>query len=266
MLIEIGLENFSPIQVSTIRVIVAFLCLLPFGWSKLKQLSKSDLYWIFLSGFLGSLLPATLFSLAQSKIDSSISAILGGLTPVFTLIIGLIVFKQKVRWIHVLGVSLCFAGASFLAFKNMNVEGFVWWPALAVCGATICYAINVNLLKYRMKHVDSMVLSSVSMYLVGPLAAFIILQTDVLTLDYQDYEVKKSLAALVFLGATSTALGLLLFNKLLKHASPLLASSITYLIPIVAVTFGYFYGEVITIIHFVSMIFVLAGIYLVTRK
>ena len=266
VLIEIGLEGFTPVQVGASRIFVAYLCLLPFSFKGLRALNKSDLYLILFSGFLGSLLPATFFSFAQANIDSSISAILGGLTPVFTLLIGVVVFKQPVRILHVFGVVLCFGGASALVLKDISAEGFSWVPALFVCGATICYAINVNLLKYKLKEVKPIMLSSVSMFLVGPIAAVLLYRSGVLSIDYSLPHIQKSLSALIFLGVSSTALGLVLFNILLKRATPLLASSITYLIPVVAISLGYLYGESISITHFFSLILILSGIYLVTRK
>lgn len=266
MLISIGLEAFTPMQVGTIRIVVAAVCLMPFGLKHLNSLPKADILVLAVSGFLGSLLPALLFSFAQSKIDSSVSAILGGLTPVFTMLIGTVIFKQAVKSIHVVGVALCFVGASSLVLKDFSIQTFQWMPALCICGATMCYAINVNLIKYRMKHVKPLALSSVSMFVVGPLAAIVLFQTPVLELDFTDAGVLKSAFALLFLGITSTALGLLLFNNLLKVASPLFASSITYLIPIVALSLGYLYGETITLNHFLSLILILSGIYLITRK
>ena len=111
-----------------------------------------------------------------------------------------------------------------------------------------------------------MIISSVSLLFVGPVCVWLFWKTNIIDIDISTMQAKESLYALVLLGSSSTALALVLFNKLVKYASPVLASSVTYTIPLVALGWGYLDGEVLTSVHLGSLILVLSGVYLITRS
>jgi len=63
----------------------------------------------------------------------------------------------------------------------------------------------------------------------------------------------------------STAVATILFNKLVKIATPMFASSVTYLMPIVVVMWGVLDGELLNTGHFIGMAAILGGVYLANR-
>lgn len=266
ILIKKGLLTFSAEQVVAIRIFVAFLVLFPFAIKSLLSVSKKEFLLLLFSGLLGSFLPAYLFALAQTKVDSGFTSILGGLTPVFTFLIGIFIYRQAFVFVQVLGIIIAFLGASLLIGASFDYHEFEWLPSILIVLATMCYAINLNLVKHKMKSLSPMIISSVSLLFVGPVCVWLFWKTNIIDIDISTMQAKESLYALVLLGSSSTALALVLFNKLVKYASPVLASSVTYTIPLVALGWGYLDGEVLTSVHLGSLILVLSGVYLITRS
>jgi drug/metabolite transporter (DMT)-like permease len=91
-----GMEILSPYQLASIRIISAGLVMLPWIRTAYRAVPKKAIPALILSGFLGTLFPAYLFCIAQTKIDSSIAGILNALTPIFTLAIGMVFFNLRV--------------------------------------------------------------------------------------------------------------------------------------------------------------------------
>jgi len=74
-----------------------------------------------------------------------------------------------------------------------------------------------------------------------------------------------SLMYVIILAAFGTAISTVLFNKLIKASDALFASSVTYLIPIVAITWGLADKETLSPIHFVGLAGALIGVYLINK-
>jgi drug/metabolite transporter (DMT)-like permease len=81
-----GLESFSFFQIASLRVFITFICLLPIALRNISKLNKENIAGIAVIGFLGNGIPAILFPMAQTKIDSSLAGMLNSLSPVFTLL------------------------------------------------------------------------------------------------------------------------------------------------------------------------------------
>src|SRR5437868_3209076 len=96
ILIKYALKSFTPVQLASLRVTVAFVALLPFlfVW-QLKNLTTRQWMYVMLAGVFGSALPSILFAVAQTKISSSLASILNALTPLSTLLIGVLLFSDK---------------------------------------------------------------------------------------------------------------------------------------------------------------------------
>src|SRR6185503_18929003 len=84
----------TPYQVATLRILSAGLVLIPVAIKHLKKIPPHKLGYVLLSGLLGSFIPAFLFCLAETKIDSSLAGFLNALTPIFTIVIGMLFFQQ----------------------------------------------------------------------------------------------------------------------------------------------------------------------------
>ncbi len=269
ILMKRGLVIFSPDEVGALRVSAACIFLLPFALVKIKDVPREQYWKLFASGMMGIFIPAFLFATAQTRIDSSVAGIMNSLTPIFTLIIGAILFHQKIKMVSVIGFLLSLGGTVLLILSRSGGQlgGFNFFALLIVI-ACVFYGCNVNFLKYQIQSsLGSMTITSVALLFIGPLAITYLF-------GFTDFTAKLSetpgawtaFGYIVFLGIMSTAIATLLFTKLIKISSPIFASSVTYIMPIVAVMWGVLDGERLYLGHYIGMIAVIGGVYLANRK
>jgi drug/metabolite transporter (DMT)-like permease len=268
ILIKRSLEYFSAIEVGALRVVITFLTLLPFALRKLKQISRNDFYWLSLSGVMGSLLPAFLFSIAQTGIDSATAGLLNSLTPLFTLIAGFLLFGLKPRLINVLGVFTGLAGAiGLISISGGNAFSFNLKYSSLIILATVFYAINVNLIKAKLRHIDSLTITSMTFFVAGIIASVILFtSTNIVSQFANDPKALRGLLYIAILAVVGTALAMIAFNTLIKITSPIFASSVTYLIPIVALLWGIADGEYFSLKHLLWIAMIIGGVLLVNKK
>ena len=171
ILIKKGLTVFSATQVSAIRILSASIFMLPFAYAWMKRVAKRYYFLIFISGFIGSLIPAFLFAIAQTRLDSAVTGMINSLTPVFVILIGFIFYRQKITGIMIVGLLLAFTGTTLLMFYGSDEEHKINYFALFVVAATILYGANVNILKFNLSDMNAIAISSISLVFVGPLAA-----------------------------------------------------------------------------------------------
>ena len=171
ILMKIGLKTFSSNQAAAIRIALAFIVLLPYSIKNLKKLLRKDILSLLVAGFIGSFIPAFLFTKAQTKIDSSMAGMLNSLTPVFTLIVGFLFLQIKFKWIQIIGLIMGLLGAVGLilsgnGFSSVNFNSY----ALLIVLATTFYAININQIKARLSHLTGVQITSLSFFFIGPVA------------------------------------------------------------------------------------------------
>lgn len=268
ILMKKGLRSYSHDQVAALRIFISFLAFLPFGIKNLKKVSKENIYSLLIVGFIGSTIPAFLFTKAQTNIDSALAGILNSITPLFTLIIGLIFYKSTAKLINAVGIFLGLIGALGLIIhtsSDSNILGNVNYYGLYVVLATICYGINVNQVKYKIKGLNGLELTSMAFMFVGPFAGIYLLFTDFsFALSTNDYML--NLGYIAILAVIGTVMALVIFNTLIQYTSALFGASVTYIIPIFAIAWGIFDGEKITIIQFLWIGLILTGVYLVNKR
>jgi drug/metabolite transporter (DMT)-like permease len=267
ILMKRGLDAFSPAQVAAIRMSVAFICLFPFVIGRFKTIPRSKWKYIILVGILGNGIPAILFTTAETKIPSSIAGMLNSLTPVFTLIVGVLFYKYKPGILKVTGILLGFAGAAIIMLYNPK-GGFdkTTYYSLLIILACILYAIDTFIPNYHLNGLKSIDIAGFALFFVGLFAAGFLFTTDFTQRLTSVPGAWKSLASAALLGAFGTAVAQSLFNKMLKISSPLFSASVTYCIPFVALIWGLLDKEKLTALHIAGFLTVLAGIFLVSRK
>ncbi|KAF0128394.1 MAG: hypothetical protein FD155_3266 [Bacteroidetes bacterium] len=268
ILIKRGLEHFSAVEVGALRVVITFLSLLPFALLALKKIQKKDLLWLGISGIVGSLIPAFLFAIAQTGIDSATAGLLNSLTPLFTLIIGYFLFGLAAGKRNVLGVFVGLIGAIGLIYVSggNNFSFNLKYSSLIVL-ATVFYAINVNLIKAKLKHISSLNITSLTFFIAGIIASFILFgATDVVSQLKTDPGALKGLFFISILAVVGTAAAMIAFNYLIKISSPIFASSVTYLIPLIAMAWGFTDGEYFSLWHAVWTLMIIGGVILVNSK
>jgi drug/metabolite transporter (DMT)-like permease len=268
ILMKRGLTVFSAGEVGAIRVVSASLFLIPFAISRLNELKREHYLKLFFSGLMGIFFPAFLFATAQTRMDSAITGILNSLTPMFTLIIGALVFGQKFKTQSLIGIVIGLIGTVILIVSRTGGQfGGVNIFALFVIAACVCYGINVNYVKVKLPDLKALTLTSGALMLIGPPALIYLLGfTDFTTKLSLNPDAYKALGYVVLLGIMSTSIATILFTRLIKISTPLFASSITYLIPIVAVMWGVLDNESLFVGHFIGMALIIGGVYLANRK
>lgn len=267
ILMKKGLAVFLPGQVGAIRVSAAAIVLLPFALTRFREIPSSGRTKLFLSGMMGIFIPAFLFATAQRHMESAITGILNSLTPIFTLLVGVLLFQQRIQLRSVLGIVIGFAGSLMLILYHAggSLSGINLFAILIII-ACMCYGFNVNFVKFKLTGISALTLTSVALMMIGPFALIYLFGfTDFLT-RMQAPGAWTALGFLVLLGTMSTSVATILFNKLIKISTPLFASSSTYLIPIVAVFWGILDKEVLGIGHLAGMMTIIAGVYLANRK
>ncbi len=267
ILIKRGLEVFSPAVVGSLRVTITFLILMPFAFSRIGKMKSKDLMWLGISGFIGNLLPAFLFAKAQTGINSSTAGLLNSLTPLFTLLVGLSLFGMKTRWINVLGVIIGLLGAAGMISQSggHSFEFNISYASYIIL-ATVFYAINVNLIKTKLSHIDSLGITSLTFSLVGiPALAILLFGTD-FTSQITQPGAMQGLGYIAILAIVGTGIAMIAFNVLIKITSALFASSVTYLIPVVAILWGIADSEQFEPEYIVWIGMIIGGVILVNRK
>jgi drug/metabolite transporter (DMT)-like permease len=267
-----GMERLTPFQLAALRIIFSGLVLLPVAIKKFKTIPKNKILTIFLSGLLGSLIPAFLFCIAETKIDSSLAGSLNSLTPVFVLIVGVLFFNSKVSTIKVLGICLSFLGSILLILSHNNEsKNFDLLFLSFIIFATILYGLNVNMVGKYLSGIPSLDIAAVALSTNAIPAFFILLfvkgKTG-LSFFADDFLGKDMLIACGYtfiLGVLGTAFASVIFYMLMKRAGMIFASMVTYAIPFVAVGWGIYFGETVGWKQVACLVIILAGVYLANK-
>ena len=268
ILMKKGLVAFAPGEVAAIRITVAGIILLPLALMKLKEISSKHPPKLFLTGMMGVFIPAFLFTSAQKHIDSSVAGILNTLSPLWTMIMGALFFKIVFRRASVLGVLIGLAGTVLLMVSHSGgqITGFNLYGLLIVV-ACMFYGLNLNFIKFNLPDVRTLTLTSISITLTAPLAAIYLFGfTDFIEKLTTVPGAWTAFGYVALLATMSTVVAGFIFNKLVKMTTPLFASTVTYILPIVSVMWGVLDGEKLFLSHFIGMAAILGGVYLANRK
>lgn len=266
ILIKRGLVGLTAIQVGSFRIIFAALFLLIVGFKSLGKISRRQWKFVAVTSFFGTFTPAFLFAIAETEVDSSIVAILNSLTPLNTLVLGILIFGIQFQKRQVLGVFIGLLGCLLLVLSGDSVGGTQnYLYVLLVVIATLSYAINVNLIKKYLSDLNSLSITTGN-FAILLIPALIILSTTDFSQRMHIQEAQHSILFVMILGVLGTGIANVLFFKLIQISSPVFATSVTYLIPIVAFFWGLLDNEMLTPIQFFGAFIILIGVYLSAKK
>lgn len=267
ILIKKGLTGLTPIQLGSLRVIVTTIIIAPIGYQKIKHIPRQKMKWVALSAFVGSFFPAYLFAFAETEISSSITAVMVSLTPLFTLLISVFVFGEELLKKQVFGVLIGFTGIIVLINNELFASSFNILYIMFIVLAAFCYAINANVLKYKLSNIPALGIVFMS-FLFMFIPAFIILCFS--SFPFSDFAsdplIIESIIYIVILALFGTAIAKVLYIKLLAISTPVFSVSTTYLMPVVAIFWGLLDGEEFKLTQFTGTAIILLGVYLVTKK
>jgi drug/metabolite transporter (DMT)-like permease len=268
ILMKRGMDVYSSEEVAALRIFIAFLFLSPLIFRHVKKPLLKHWKSFLGMGVLGNFIPAFLFTKAETGISSSLTGMLNSLTPLFTLLLGVLLFKTKTRWVNALGIMIGFAGAIGLLTvgKSEDMDNnllFGFYVVLAI----VCYALSVNIIKKGLNEVNSVTATVWAMLFIGPIAGIYLFGfTDFVNKISTHPAAMSGLGYISILAIFGTALSVIVFNVLIRNTNALFASSVTYLIPVVAMGWGVLDGENVQMLHYLWIILILLGVYLVNKK
>lgn len=268
ILMKKGLESFQPIQIAAYRMFSAGIVLLPIFIFWFDKAKKKNYKWFFLSGLLGNALPAFMFSYAQTRLSSSLAGTLNALTPLFALLIGIVVFKLPMSFWKITGVLLGFGGALLLILMRPGdtaLSGDLGYVMLLVLAAFF-YGINVNIIKEKLSESRPMVVAAFPIVFMAIPATFILFFNGFFQSLHFSGNQLQSLGYLTLLSVFGTALSLIAFNRLIQMTNAVFASYTTYLMPIVALLWGVADGEEVNLWQILGLISILIGVLVVNRS
>ncbi|MBK7308346.1 MAG: DMT family transporter [Chitinophagaceae bacterium] len=262
-----GLLHLSAFQVASLRIIFSGIVLFPAAIRHFKSIPKDKVLIIFLSGVLGSLLPAYLFCVAEMGIDGALAGTLNSLTPIFVIITGALFFSSKTSTNKILGICIAFTGSILLLLSKGNMQEsqnlvYVSYVVLA----TIFYGFNVNMVHKHLHHIGPIQIASVALTLNAIPALIVLYFTGYFNLPLSDPGILYSTGHAALLGILGTAIASIIFYVLIKRAGAVFSSMVTYGIPIVANFWGIIYGEEVGLKQFGCLALILLGVYLANRK
>lgn len=268
ILIKKGLIGMTPWQLGGYRLVISSIFIFLIGFKSLKGLNKKDWKWLSISGFLGSFFPSFLFAYAELEVDSSVTSALNSLVPINTVLLGYFIFKIKSSRFQLLGVVIGFFGALLLIAEgaelnpnqDYNYSGFILL-------ATVMYAANVNIIKRFLNEVSPLAIATANFIVIFIPSLLVLFFSKALHSEtIQRPEFSFSMLCIVILSIFGTALAKILFNTLIQISTPVFASSVTYLMPFVALLWGIMDSEIFNLKQVLSLLIILSGIYLVNRK
>lgn len=266
ILIKKGLVGLTPFQLGSLRIIFAAVFLLAIGFKSLKTIKQYQWKFIVLSAVVGTLLPVYLFSVAQTEISSSVSSILNSLTPLNTLILGALVFGLQFKRSQIVGVVIGLFGSALLILNGaVNHPEQNYYYAILVLIASIGYATNVNLIKKYLSDLSPLAITTGNFLILLFPAIGILFFTDFFNVIHEA-SVQHSALFIIVLGVLGTGIANILFFKLIQMSSPVFATSVTYLIPVVAFFWGLIDNEMLTMVQLFGASIILLGVYLSSKK
>lgn len=260
-----GEPALTPMQLASARLFIAWVVLSPLLF---RHASLLRAHWKPLLGtaLAGNGIPAFLFAFAQSRIDSSLAGMLNTLSPLFTLLVGVLLFGVRTRFINVMGVLLGLFGALGTIYFRQAGGAPVWtvYAVLPILGA-VCYGFSGNIVKSGLYMVPATAISVLAISIVGPMGLVGIFLTDLPGTLATVPHAWSALGYVAILAAFGTGISLILWNMLIKLTSAVWAASVTYIMPVVAIGWGLLDGETLLPMQLVMVGVIMLGVYLVNK-
>lgn len=267
ILIKKSLEHFTPYEVGALRVLIAGIVLLPLAILNIKKFPRKHLKWLIIAAVTGNFIPMFLFPIAETQISSSIAGIINSMMPIFVIIVGTLFWKFSTSKRQLIGVAISFSGACILALSGGESGELKLIPIVLLLLATLCYAISTTTVKSKLHEIPAKILSAF-------VFSFVLILPSLITLVFSGFfnnlQVNENLfVGLGFVSLLSifgTGLAMMLNYRLLSISTPLFASTVTLLMPVVAVIWGILDGEKLTPMQGLGGVVILAGLIFLRAK
>ena len=267
ILIKKSLNHFNPYEVGALRVLIAGILLLPMAIMNIKKFPKKYFKWLLLAAITGNFIPMFLFPIAEMDVSSSIAGIVNSMLPIFIIIVGSLLWKSSTTKRQLIGVAISFSGACILAFSGGKGGELKLIPILLLLIATLCYAISLTTVKSKLTNIPAKILSAYvfSFVLIVPSIVALVFAGFFNNL-HPDESLFIGLGYVSLLSVFGTGLAMMLNYRLLNISTPLFSSTVTLLMPIVAVIWGVLDGEKLTLLQGFGGVIILSGLIFLRAK
>lgn len=205
--------------------------------------------------------PFTLFPLAEQHINSAVTGMLNGSTPIFAAVAAGAIARRLPRRTRVIGLAVGLAGVVLISFGQGGEGDNAWLGIVMVLAASACYGVAANVAVPLQQRYGSLPL----MARMLALAALWTLPGGLVSAGDSAWEVGPTVS-IVIIGALGTGAAFVIMGTLVGSVGATRASLITYLIPVVALVLGMaFKGDEVTWLAVVGVGLVIAGAALASR-
>jgi drug/metabolite transporter (DMT)-like permease len=266
--IKLALEGLSPVQLVLVRLALGAAVLVVVVRVRRMRLPGDRATWLHLTvaALVANAVPYLLFAIGERTVSSSLAGALNATTPLWTLVIGILArTERQITARRVAGLLVGFAGALvILAPWNAPSHGAVA-GALACLGAAASYGLSYVYMGRQLagRGLSPLVLSAAQLTAA---AGLLLLATPIAGL--QPIQLSAAvLGAITVLGALGTGAAYVLNYRLITDEGPTATSTVTYLLPVVAVALGIVFLHEPAAAHLlVGTAIVLVGIALVQHR
>lgn len=258
--IRIAVPEFGPIALVEVRIVLAALVLLVLVAAR-RELGYFRGRWLPLTaiGALNTAVPFALYAYATRTVPASFAAVLNATVPLFGALLGRAFFGEALGLTRATGLAIGFAGVVVLVSQDLNVGGGTLAIAAAL-GGSVCYALSAHLTRRMLPGIPSLTIAAGSL-----LASSALLAVPTLFLWPPTMPSAGAWGSTVALAIGATAIGYILYFRLLDTAGATGAMAVTYLIPGFGMLWGaLFLAERITWPMLVGCASILAGVAVTT--
>lgn len=267
ILMKKALIGLAPFQIGALRILISGVLLFVVAFDKIIKIEKRHWLPIAQVAFIASFFPAFFFAFVIDEIDSSVSAVLSSLTPLITMILGALFFGFAYQKKQIIGIFVGLLGTLLLILSGVeNNPDQNYFYTLLILLSSIGYALSLNIIKSKLQDANAMAITAGGFLLLFPFAFLVLLFSGFEELNFSREIVQHSLGYVFLLSLLGTAFAKVLFNKLVQISTPVFSSSVTYLITVVAVSWGFIDGERLSFYQIVAISVVFTGVYLVNKK
>ncbi len=246
--IKSGLEFLTPFGVAFVRCTLGAITLYSFAKVKKIQLprGRKTLFHIWVVSLLLNVFPGIFFALAETEVTSILAGIINAVTPLMTLIAILLVNRtEKPKRTQIVGLVLGFAGVLVVLGAWNGLGDNPWWAVAILLLAVTCYGFSFPYTRRFVIPLGIRTEAIVAQQLI--LASLTLLPLYLFDGIAQDEYRPGPVLSMIALGVFGSGFAYLWNFKVMEIAGSAIASSVTYLTPVVAVTVGIiFLGEHIT--------------------
>jgi drug/metabolite transporter (DMT)-like permease len=266
--IKLADRGFSPVEVTLARLALGAAVLFVIVRVRREAIPRSRRLWahIAIAALFANAAPYLLFAVAEQTVDSSTAGIINATTPLWTVVLALAVRHQKnVTGWQAAGLIVGFAGAVLIFTPWHTAGGLFSAGALECLAASISYAISYIYMDRFLarRGIGPVVLSASQLAAAAVMLAIALTVSGVQT----PHVTAESVAAIAVLGIIGTGFAYVLNYQIITSEGATVASTVTYLLPVVAIVLGVVVlGESITAMMLAGIALVLIGVALTRRR